>query len=327
MDAIKTTEDLLLWKKDDVDGIKKRIAVAVSDSSAGGEMKEILYKCTENTGKMIRPLIILMAAEDYSETRRDELLWGAAAGEMLHIASLLLDDIIDGAEIRRGKPSVQAEYGKPAALCAGNYLMATGYSCLLERGYTETACELIRATQLVCDGEMVQDIHRFDTDITEETYLHSLEGKTAAAFSFSCAISSRISGHDERTQRLMKDFGSTVGLMFQIRDDILDWTKDEKTLGKPACGDFINGTYTLPAIYAFRDERYGKELISYAKRTSDLDARDVEKIKELVVAAKGVEYACSYLAGLSETALGYIRELPSSTYTSALKMIVRMLVI
>ncbi len=325
MNGIKALKDAYLWKKDDLDGIKARIREAIDNTGAHPKMKALLYENTENPGKMIRPFLSLLSAEDYKAEQREKLLWSAAAGELLHIASLLLDDIIDEAKTRRGRQSVQAQYGVPIALCAGNYLVATAYSCLVDRGFTDTARELMTVTQLVCDGEMLQDENKFNTDITEQTYIKSLNGKTASAFSYCCGTSSRISGHDEATQKTMADIGMTIGLMFQIRDDILDWTKDEKTLGKPVCEDFKSGIYTLPAIYAFKNEKYGDELISLAQKRTDISAPELDRAKNTVISSGGIEYAKNYIEELSQRVYSALDGLPDTKYMSVLRSLVKSL--
>ena len=325
MNEIKALKDAYLWKKEDLDGIRARIREAIDNTKAHPGMKAILYDNTENSGKMIRPFLSLLSAEDYKAEQREKLLWSAAAGEILHIASLLLDDIIDEAKTRRGKQSVQAQYGVPAALCAGNYLVATAYSCLVDRGFADTARELMTVTQLVCDGEMLQDENKFNTDITEQTYIRSLYGKTASAFSFCCGTSSQISGHGEATRKTMSDIGLNIGLMFQIRDDIFDYTMDEQTLGKPVCEDFKSGIYTLPAIYAFKDKKYGDELKSLAQKRKEITLSELERVKNIIISSGSVTYAENYIKDLSQKVYSALDSLPGTKYMTTIRSLVKSL--
>lgn len=322
MKGIIALKDAYLWVKDDLDGVKAHIRDAIDRTEAHPGMKALLYENTDNSGKMVRPFLSLLAAEDYKAEQREKLLWSAAAGEILHIASLLLDDIIDEAETRRGRQSVQAMHGKPIALCAGVYLVSTSYFCLIDRGYTDTARDLMTVTQLVCDGEMIQDENKFNANITEQMYIQSVIGKTASAFSFCCGTSSKISGHDEKTQKTMADIGTAVGLMFQIRDDIFDFIKDERTLGKPTCEDFKNGIYTLPAIFAFKNKKYGDELNSLAEKRGGLTAQEHERVKNTVISSGGVEYAKNYIEDLSLKVYSALDSLPDTKYMSAFRMFV-----
>ncbi|MBR3040906.1 MAG: polyprenyl synthetase family protein [Lachnospiraceae bacterium] len=323
MNIDQSIQDVMLWKKEEMEGTRERIRIAIRETKAHNLMKDLLLQNTNNGGKMLRPLLMFMAAEDYKESMKEELLWGAAAGEMVHTASLYLDDIIDDAPLRRGEPSVYAKHGVSAAICAGTFLMSTAYSCLLERGFTNTASDLLHVTQLVCDGELLQDMNRFNTDVSEEIYIQSIQGKTAVVFSFCAEVASRISGHDEKTQKLMKDFGLCVGTIFQLRDDILDWTKTEKELGKPACEDFTNGIYTLPAIFAFRQKEYGEELLALTKKT--LTTEELEKAKDLVIRAGGIEYAKKAIKKEAKKAAELLDQLPSNPYTDVCRMIINSL--
>ncbi len=322
MNGIKALKDAYAWKKDDLDGIRARVREAVERTEAHPGMKTILYESTDNAGKMIRPFLALLSAEDYKEELREKLLWTAAAGEILHIASLLLDDIIDNAMTRRGKKSVQAAYGKPAALCAGNVLVATSYACLIDRGFTDMARELMTVTQLVCDGEMLQDENKFNTGITEETYIQSLTGKTASAFAFCCGTSSRISGHDEKTERAMREIGTAVGLMFQIRDDLFDFIKDERTLGKPVLEDFKNGIYTLPTIFAFQNAGAGEELRALAGKRDSITPSELERVKQAVLSSGGAEYAENYIEKLAIKVHSALDGLPDTRYMAAFRTLV-----
>lgn len=324
MEPFRTLQDIFAWKRPEISAVRANIREAVCAAQARETMREVLLECTDNAGKMIRPLMILMAAEDYREEQRDKLLWSAAAGEMLHTASLLLDDIIDGADLRRGKPSVQAKYGPPITLCAGNYLIAAAYACLIDRGYADVARDLMTVTQLVCDGEMLQDEYRWNTQIPEDVYLRSVTGKTAAVFSFACEISSRITGHSAQTQAVMRQFGETAGVMFQIRDDILDWTMDERKLGKPSGEDFINGIYTLPVIRAFRSPEYGDALRVFAEKKQDLTPAELAQVRELVRASGGLDSAKAAVGALAETADSLLDRLGPSVYVSALRLLVRL---
>ncbi len=325
MEPIRTIQDIFTWKKADFDGVRARIREAVDAAPAHDTLREILLDCSEHPGKLLRPLMILMAAEDYDESQRDKLLWSAAAGELLHTASLLLDDIIDGADMRRGRPSVQAQYGKPVALCAGNHLVATAYACLCDRGYADVARDLMTVTQLVCDGEMLQDENRWNTELPEETYLRAVTGKTAAVFAFACEVSSRISGHSERTQAFMRDFGETVGVLFQLRDDVLDWTMDERKLGKPSGEDFTNGIYTLPALRAFRSAEHGEALRALAARRREITAAELAEARSLVEAAGGLDAARAAAGDLADKAQGLLDALEPSVYVAALRLLVRKL--
>ena len=319
MNNFRSLNEIIDWKTEDFSGVQERIRTAVDEAKVGRTMRTLLHDFTENSGKMLRPLVMLMAAEDLSEEKHDELLWCAAAGEMLHTAVLILDDIIDGAPTRRGKPSAQARYGKGVALCAGNAMTAAAYACLLRRGYVERAEQLLRVSQEVCDGEMLQDLNQWNVGFTEEDYIKSIRKKSASVFSFSCEAASAITGHDAQTREIMRDFGLAVGFLFQLRDDLLDWTSDAADLGKPVCEDFANGVYTLPAICTFRHPIYGEEFTALAHKRSAVTPAELERAKELVTLSGGIKKTKKVAAEYLSQANALLGRVAASAYMSALQ--------
>ena len=143
-------------------------------------------------------------------------------------------------------------------------------------------------------------------------------------FAFACGVASRISGHDERTQRLMRRFGEVAGTMFQIRDDILDWTMDPRRLGKPSGEDFVNGIYTLPAIYAFQSAEHGAALRAMAAKRAALAPDELEQVRERIDASGGLDRAKDDLTRLAVQAGGILVDLPANAYTAALSLLVRL---
>ena len=321
MKRIESIKDLYDRFGGELAKVKERIRAAVTEGDAGEDTKRILLEQTENTGKMVRPLLMMCSAGDVSVEAREKLLWSAAALEILHTSTLILDDIIDGADLRRGKPSAFAEYGTGVAICAGDYLLATSFDCLLTRGWADVAHDLVKLTKALCDGELIQDYYRNNTDVTEDIYMRAISGKTAAAFSFVCETGARIGGADEKTCRIMSLLGMTLGRMFQIRDDILDLTRDEKELGKPAGEDFRCGNYTLPVIYALANKEARAELM---KNTENADDMDFEKVKKIIAESGGIDYAKRRLAGLEKEALTALSQVPDNGYQDAFRLLIAM---
>ena len=304
------TEERKAMYEADREAIRELIRNTVRNIPAHDRMRELVMYSTENPGKMIRSRMMLLTAGKYSPACREELLCGAAAIEIVHTSSLILDDIIDEAALRRGKPTVQAIYGKPIALCGGDALMVTGLGLLLERGFPRRAAQTVDIIQNACSGEMLQHLQKKKTDVTEEDYFAAIRGKTAYAFRGVCMISAEITGRPEEQCRAAARFGECVGMMFQIRDDLLDWTVDEKQLGKPANLDFAEGIYTLPAIYTFRKDGYGGRLRELAAKDG-LSAREADEARRIVQESGGIDYAKEVLrrfgreaAALAETLSG-----------------------
>ena len=315
-------KEVYALKEKDLNEVRKRLSEAVSKTDGHKPMKQILIQTVSHPGKLIRPLLVLLSAEGYPDQRREELLSAATAAELLHVASLLHDDIIDSAAFRRGYPAVQARYGVPAALCAGDYLMIRSFSYLSESGYHETADDLMKAALRVCDGELLQDMHQFDTFVNEEVYLESIRGKTAAVFAECCATGCKIAGYPEQMREAMRSYGELLGMVFQIRDDILDWTKEESDLQKPVNEDFRNGIYTLPSIYTFAKETAGEELRGYTNGRQ-LSDRDMEEIRAIVSECGGIMYAKGVMDKLAQKALSVLDSISMNEYCSVFRKLVR----
>lgn len=300
--------------------IKQIILDSARNTPTHEQMRELLLYSLENPGKMIRSRLMLLIAGAYDAAQRNELLSSAAAVEMVHTSSLILDDIIDDSALRRGRPTVQAVYGKPIALCGGDTLMAAGINLLLERGYPRMASEIIDIIENACAGEMLQHLQKKNVDVTEEAYLAAIRGKTAYAFRGSCRMSALAVGRSEEQCSDSARFGECVGMMFQIRDDLLDWTMDEEQLGKPSNLDFSEGIYTLPALFAFRSEKYGDRLRQLAAQKV-LSAQDLMEVRRIVEESGGIERTVEYLRGLGAEAYGLLEKL-SGSQTEAIRSLV-----
>ena len=301
------------WLLPDISEIKRYIGSAVDRIKAHDQMKRIIKDVMGNPGKMIRPVMMLLAAGEYEEICRDELLSAAAAVEMIHSSSLILDDMIDDSPLRRGKPTVQHVFGKGIALCSGDYLMVAAISDLYDRGYPAAARELMEVIQIACDGEMIQNENVGNIHVRREDYEKAIGGKTAYFFRSVCGMACRITGKSESVKKNLEEFGEILGTVFQIKDDLLDWTREESEIGKPINEDFSEGIYTLPAIYTFSKEGYGEKLKEYAVKDS-LTKKDLHEIRRIVREAGGIKYTEAYLRELCKRAEELIDTLPASDY-------------
>ncbi len=288
------------------------------------KMKEVIGYVLNNPGKMVSARLMLLMSVGCKQEMLNKLLYSAAAVEMVHTSSLILDDIIDESEIRRGKATVQAKYGKPVAICVANYIIAMAFSMLGRKGFSDMASELTDIVEHACSGEMFENLHIYDTTTTEEEYLLTIKGKTGYAFGGVCKMSAIILGRTDDEIFAAKQFGECVGNIFQIRDDLLDWTMTEKDLGKPVNADFVAGLYTLPALYAFKQEFYGDKLREYAKK-GNLTGDDLQEVRKLVSDAGGITYASTYLKECAEEARRCLLILPENEGVTEMRKIINSL--
>jgi len=206
-------------------------------------------------GKRIRPALLLLSNFAVGGNASDaNVIRLAAVMEMLHTATLVHDDIIDNADVRRGRSSVNARFGNQTAVLMGDWLYMSAFETTVQERSLEIIDILTRLTRKMTEGELIQLTAIGRLDITEEEYLDILRRKTAYLFSACCEVGSILGGADDRVRRAMADYGMSLGIAFQIADDILDITSDSDELGKAAGSDLLEGKLTLPLIMLLEKE-------------------------------------------------------------------------
>jgi len=198
-------------------------------------------------GKRLRPLLVLMAA---GEGAPERAVRAASAVELVHMATLVHDDVLDGAPVRRGRPTVVARSGRERAVGVGDLLLSRAFAELAADGGEELVAELSSACVALALGELAQRHDAYDTSISEERYLERCSLKTARLFESACRVG-RLSSGAPGAERLA-EFGREIGLAFQLLDDVLDVTGPFERTGKARGTDLLDGTVTLPLILARR---------------------------------------------------------------------------
>ena len=203
-------------------------------------------------GKRLRPLLALLCSRR-GEVADEPVLRAAAAVELLHMATLVHDDVLDHAELRRGQPTVVQQYGTATAVSTGNYLLARAFFELVGAG-VPAAVDLLSVTALsLSEGEVLQRAEAYNVDISMEEYVRRCERKTADLFAAACSLGAMLSGGGDDAESavaVVGEYGRLLGVAFQIFDDILDCSGDEAATGKRLGTDMRDGTVTLPLIFA-----------------------------------------------------------------------------
>ena len=202
-------------------------------------------------GKMLRPAFVLLASR-FGSPDRDRILRVAAAVEMLHMATLVHDDIIDGAATRRGVATLAALKGPRTAVLTGDWLLAACVSLVAERGSIEDARALSRVVARICGSEIGQSTDRFLLHTSLRRYLRRIAGKTAALFALAFHVGAFESGCSPELCSILRRLGYNLGMGFQIVDDVLDFSQKGSDTGKPTRSDLSQGIVTLPTILALR---------------------------------------------------------------------------
>ncbi len=213
-------------------------------------------------GKRLRPALSIASAYAISgvEPTNDYVLKGACAIELVHAGSLHHDDVIDNALSRRAIPSVNVQFSNSVAILSGDYLLALASSLAASLG-AQVSELLAQTISQLCIGQIIEQQDLFNSKRTTENYLKAIEGKTASLFASSCKIGATVSDANDEATQALNDFGYNIGMAFQIIDDLLDITSDEKTLGKPTGHDIEEGVYTLPVIFAAEKDAKVRELL------------------------------------------------------------------
>ncbi len=200
-------------------------------------------------GKRLRPALAVCVGSLASTPVSDDVIMGACAVELVHLGSLYHDDVMDEARTRRSVQSVNARWGNLVAILAGDFLLARASEIAASLG-TEVAGLLASTIGQLCEGQVRELSQAYDLGRTEEAYLTSISGKTAALMATACRIGGITAGLDRDTVETVTRYGQRIGMVFQIVDDVLDLVGTDEQLGKPAGNDLVEGVYTLPTIRA-----------------------------------------------------------------------------
>src|SRR5437870_6913027 len=206
-------------------------------------------------GKRVRPALTILS--DYAvggDGRNESAVRMATVMEFLHTATLVHDDVIDSAETRRNRPSINSEFGNQTAVLMGDWLYMSAFETSLAERSLPLLDILTAVTRKMTEGELLQLTLLGRTDISEEQYFDVIARKTAYLFSACCEIGAMLGSADSQTQNMLRDYGMNLGIAFQLIDDLLDFVASEDVLGKPAGADLIEGKVSLPLIFLLQRE-------------------------------------------------------------------------
>jgi heptaprenyl diphosphate synthase len=239
-------------------------------------------------GKRLRPLLALATATGGRRDPSEEDLLGGVAVELVHLASLYHDDVLDEATIRRNVESVNSRFGNLVAIVAGDYLLARSAAIAASLG-TEVAALLADTLGRLCQGQVSEVRSAFQITRSEEDYYSAIAGKTAALTATSCRIGALTGSLEAAEVEACTEYGHCFGMVFQIRDDVLDITATEGELQKPAGQDLAEGIYTLPTLVALADPDAGPDLRALLGQPLAEPERD--KARQIVTASTGIAAA------------------------------------
>ena len=257
-------------------------------------------------GKRFRPTIALLSAKmcGYKGTRQIQV---ASVIEFIHTATLLHDDVVDDAELRRGHASANSIWGSEASVLVGDFLLSKSFFLMVDDGDLRILSAISRSTTRMAEGEIQELMRTSDLSITEEEYLSIIANKTASLISATCQIGAILAGVDGIKEQALASFGLNLGIAFQLMDDSLDYTSTEKRFGKEIGIDLQGGKITLPLIHTLRScSPSEKEKLVDIVLSASIDERAFLRVVDLINSYGGIEYTLEKARGYVGKAKGYL---------------------
>lgn len=269
-------------------------------------------------GKRLRPALAILCARPFDYQRRSAVRLGVAL-ELVHMATLVHDDVVDCSLLRRGQPTVKALWGDQVSLHAGDHIFARALMCIASLENPRVASVLAEVSVRMTQGEITQILTAHDPDQSVRDYLRRIRYKTAMLLAASCELGAIVGQASDRAVRAVSHYGYYLGMAFQITDDVLDIVADSGQLGKPTGSDLQQGIFTLPVILALRRDRGGQRLRELLAQASESEVlpEALEIIRTSGAVEESLEIARSYV--LKAKACLYV--LPPGDHNASLREI------
>lgn len=287
------------------------------------DLKAALEHLMSAGGKRIRPTLGLLVGHMLGGNHEKLVTLGAAV-EMLHTATLVHDDLIDGALLRRGMPTLNARWSPAATVLTGDFLFARAAKLAAEVDYLPLMRLFAETLAVIVGGELTQ-MFSAHGNLSRENYYQRIYAKTASLFEMSTLAAAMVSTEEERIRQAMKTYGYETGMAFQIVDDILDYTGDQTAVGKPLGSDLLNGLVTLPAIY-YAEAYPNDPDVRAIPEGGWTDAERVRRLVERIRTSRAIEQAMNEARAHVQRAMNVLLPLHPSTERDALEELARYIV-
>ena len=271
-------------------------------------------------GKRVRPALTILS--NYAvggDGARYNSIRMATVMEFLHTATLVHDDIIDKADTRRNRPTVNALYGNETAVLMGDWLYMSAFETSLAERSLPILDILTSVTRKMTEGELLQLTLLGHADISEAQYLDVLKRKTAYLFSASCEIGAILGGASEKQQTALREYGLNLGTAFQLTDDLLDFTSSNAAMGKAAGADLLDGKVTLPLIYLMTADAKAVSMVQRVLLDGSYETVSQEELREALDRAGALEQARAMADQYAENARSALDDLPDTEYADSLR--------
>ena len=308
--------DIFKLVEDDLKEVEVSLrAASKANFSLIDDVNEYLH---DSGGKRVRPLILILSAKMCGFEGKSTLVLGSVV-ELIHVATLVHDDIIDHANVRRGKPSVNMAWGNQITVLMGDWLYMTSFRQALELRNFQILDILIDITREMVEGELMQLDQQGRIDLSVEEHLDVCRRKTAHLFAGCGRLGAILGGVDNDQADKLHEYGHALGMVFQLMDDMLDYTSTEDTLGKPVLKDLVERRTTLPIIHLMqRANSAEKGFIRDVVESQDFSPQNKQQIIKLVQDYGTLEESRALVKDYVRQAMNAILEFPDSVYRDAL---------
>jgi octaprenyl-diphosphate synthase len=269
-------------------------------------------------GKRVRPALLLLAAR-LSGYEGDKAVPLASVIEFIHTATLLHDDVVDSATLRRGLASANTLWGNEASVLVGDFLFSKSFSLMVEVGSMDILRVLSDATTIIAEGEVMQLLYTGELDLTEERYIGVVRSKTAILMSAACEAGAILGNVSPEQRKALSDFGMNLGIAFQLMDDTLDYIATEEEFGKSIGHDLEEGKITMPLIKTLQNCSSGeRDVIAGVIEKDEMTLEDFRNVSGLVKQYGGIDYTVTSARRYIESCAGYLDGFGSSPAREAL---------
>ena len=283
------------------------------------DVENIGHYIIDAGGKRLRPLLVLLAAKSLGYKGSDHINL-AAIIEFIHTATLLHDDVVDASQMRRGRPTANAEFGNAPSVLVGDFLYSRAFQMLVSIGNMEIMAIMADTTNVISEGEVQQLANIGNASLTENDYLEVIRKKTACLFEAAALTGSVIAQTDAIQRDALAKYGHHLGMAFQLMDDVLDYQGDADTLGKNLGDDLAEGKATLPLIFTLKNgSREQAHLVRQAIEESSTS--NLDQVIQAINASGGLEYTRELAFSQSKAALEHIHCLEKSVFSMALEQL------
>lgn len=273
-------------------------------------------------GKRLRPLLVLLAARSCGVEDQRHIPM-AAVIEFIHTATLLHDDVVDMSTLRRGRPTVNAEWNNPSSVLVGDFIYSRAFQILVQIGDMRIMEIMADTTNRIAEGEVLQLISKSNIQANEETYMQVIQSKTAILFQAAAQCAAILADVPDDLEKTLMAFGNHLGIAFQLVDDALDYDGDADTMGKNVGDDLAEGKPTLPLIYLLQNGNHDEvALVQRALQAEQLDTETLDSVIQLVRESEALSYTRNKALAEAEAARECLGIVPESKYKDSMVQLV-----